>query len=182
MATVSLREFGRMRGVSGEAVRKAIASGRLVKSVVHDEKGRPKIDPAIAATEWAQSTHPTHGGKRAEAPAPEIEAPSTPPADDRGAGGGAAATFAQSRAIKEAYLARLAKLEYEEKSAVLVKADAVKKEAFRVARMVRDGLLNIPDRVSAELAADSDAFTIHRKLTLEIRKALEAALGADHDQ
>lgn len=180
MATVSLREFGRMRGVSGEAVRKAIASGRLQRSVVYDEKKRPSIDPEIAEQEWAAATHPTHGGKRGEA-ATVKESLQVDPADDtpRPTPGGAAATFAQSRAIKEAYLARLAKLEFEEKSAALVKADVVKNEAFKVARLVRDAMLNIPDRVSAELAADSDAFVIHRKLTLEIRKALEG-LGGDN--
>lgn len=223
--TVSLREFGRRYGVSGEAVRKAIASGRLLRAVFYDEKGRPSVDPAIATQEWAELTSPSIGGKRTpvfrhvepeqpppvqeivvppeppkprgrppkprppkpEKPAPEqpaIEQPAAePPApqDDipRQTPGGAAATFAQSRAIKEAYLARLAKLEFEEKSGVLVKADAVKNEAFKVARLVRDAMLNIPDRVSSELAADSDQFVIHRKLTLEIRRALEG-LGGDN--
>lgn len=180
-----------MRGVSGEAVRKAVASGRLTKSVVYDAKGRPSIDPDLAAGEWEAGTHPTHGGKRTEpaaspqpapvaAPRPQA-APALAPADDepRPTPGGAAATFAQSRAIKEAYLARLAKLEFEEKSGVLVKADAVKNEAFKVARLVRDAMLNIPDRVSSELAADTEPFVVHRKLTLEIRKALEG-LGGDN--
>ena len=45
MATVSLREYGRQRGVSGEAVRKAIKAGRLVLSVSRDAKGWPLIDP-----------------------------------------------------------------------------------------------------------------------------------------
>lgn len=174
MATISLREFGRLRGVSGEAVRKAIASGRLSRSVTYDDKGRPSVDPVLAASEWDMQTHPTHGGKRGpDAPPPEMADEPRPTAS------GAAATFAQSRAIKEAYLARLAKLEFEEKSGVLVKADAVKNEAFKVARLVRDAMLNIPDRVSSELAADTDAFVVHRKLTLEIRKALEG-LGGDN--
>lgn len=167
-----------MRGVSGEAVRKAIASGRLVRSVVYDEKGRPSIDPDLAEQEWSDQTHPSHGGKRGAASVKKslTDDPVTdaaPPDEPRTTPAAAAATFAQSRAIKEAYLARLAKLEFEEKSAALVKADAVKNEAFKVARLVRDALLNIPDRVSADLAADADAFTVHRKISLEIRKALE---------
>jgi hypothetical protein len=174
-----------MRGVSGEAVRKAVSSGRLSRSVVYDAKGRPSIDPDLAAGEWEAATHPTHGGKRAEPAAPPrptpVAAPAPAPQEDepRPTPSGAAATFAQSRAIKEAYLARLAKLEFEEKSGVLVKADAVKNEAFKVARLVRDAMLNIPDRVSSELAADADPFVVHRKLTLEIRKALEG-LGGDN--
>ena len=167
-----------MRGVSGEAVSKAVKTGRLSRSVVYDAKGKPSIDPEIAEVEWAAQTHPTHGGKRGQA-AEEAPPPSTPTDEPRPTPSGAAATFAQSRAIKEAYLARLAKLEFEEKSGVLVKADVVKNEAFKVARLVRDAMLNIPDRVASELAADTDAFVVHRKLTLEIRKALEG-LGGDN--
>lgn len=171
MAPVGVRAYARQRGVSPEAVSKAIKAGRLAESVTYDAKGNPKIDPTVADQEWGAFTHPTHGGVRspkAEKPVEdEISAPK----------GNAAATFAQSRAVKEAYLARLAKLEFEEKSGLLVNADAVKNEAFKLARIVRDGILNIPDRLSAELAAESDTFTVHKRLTDELRKALEALAG-----
>lgn len=167
--TVGVREYARQRGVSAEAVSKAIKAGRLAQSVTFDGKGRPKIDPAVADGEWDAFTSPTHGGIRHAKPKDDDE-PLKP-------SGNAAATFAQSRAVKEAYLARLAKLEFEEKSGRLVSADGVKSEAFRTARMVRDGLLNIADRISAELAAESDPFVVHKKLTEEIRKALTTALG-----
>ena len=39
--------------------------------------------------------------------------------------------------------------------------------------MVRDGILNIPDRIAGDLAAETDQFAIHQKLTAELRKALE---------
>ncbi|HMZ13772.1 MAG TPA: hypothetical protein PLS04_06530, partial [Mycobacterium sp.] len=52
--------------------------------------------------------------------------------------------YAQSRAIKEAYNARLAKLEYEEKSGALVRADSVKVAWFNVLRVLRDRTLNLP--------------------------------------
>lgn len=61
MATVSLREFGRMIDVSGEAVRKAIASGRLVASVQRDERGRPSLDPDVALVEWKKHTNTGRG-------------------------------------------------------------------------------------------------------------------------
>jgi hypothetical protein len=38
-------------------------------------------------------------------------------------------------------------------------------------------MLNIPDRVSAELASMSDQFEIHRFLTDEIRKVLSSTLS-----
>ncbi|MDG7056617.1 MAG: hypothetical protein LKM43_00460 [Wolbachia endosymbiont of Penenirmus auritus] len=55
----------------------------------------------------------------------------------------------------------------------LVSIEEVKTEAFNVARVVRNNLLNIPDRVSALLASMSDTEKIHQTLTEEIRTALE---------
>ncbi len=46
-----------------------------------------------------------------------------------------------------------------------------------VARMVRDAMLNIADRIASELAAETDQFEIHRLLTVEIRRALGTALN-----
>ncbi|APR98656.1 hypothetical protein [Wolbachia endosymbiont of Folsomia candida] len=55
----------------------------------------------------------------------------------------------------------------------LVSIEEVKREAFNTARVVRNNLLNIPDRVSALLASMNEAEKIHEKLTKEIRTALE---------
>lgn len=163
MALVNLSEYGRRRGVSPEAVRRAIQSGRLKNAVSRDGKGNPKIDPDVADKEWAENTSDNRGWNARE------NAKKTAEKDTQVSG-----TLNQSRAVKEAYLARLAKLEYEEKSGKLVPAADVKNEAFRVARIVRDNMLNIPDRVSSELAAQTDQVQIHKMLTEEIRKALEA--------
>ncbi|TVS86601.1 hypothetical protein COM43_003825 [Wolbachia pipientis] len=55
----------------------------------------------------------------------------------------------------------------------LISVEEVKTEAFNVARVVRNNLLNIPDRVSALLASINDTEKIHETLTEEIRTALE---------
>lgn len=166
MATVSLREYGRLRGISGEAVRKAISSGRLTGSVRYDAKGRPSVDPVAADAEWSANT--SHAQQAPMTVEPEQEdAPALP------RGGNAASTYNQARAVKEAYLARLTKLDLDERSGLLVSVDSVKNEAFKAARQVRDTMINIPDRVSAELAAMTDQFEIHARLSAEIRKALE---------
>jgi hypothetical protein len=55
----------------------------------------------------------------------------------------------------------------------LVPIEEVKTEAFNAARVVRNNLLNIPDRVSALLASMSDAEKIHELLSQEITTALE---------
>ena len=55
----------------------------------------------------------------------------------------------------------------------LIPVEEVKTEAFNVARVVRNNLLNIPDRVSALLASTNDTEKLHETLTEEIRTALE---------
>ncbi|WP_264377802.1 hypothetical protein [Wolbachia endosymbiont (group B) of Philonthus cognatus] len=60
----------------------------------------------------------------------------------------------------------------------LVAVEEVKREAFNVARVVRNNLLNIPNRVSALLASLSDTEKIHMTLTEEITNSLEELSNA----
>ncbi len=88
--------------------------------------------------------------------------------------------YARARAVRENYLARLAKIEFEERSGKLVSRDEVEIAAFNKFRTFRDGMLNVPDRVAAVLAAETDTAKVHEILTAEIRRALlEFADGAN---
>ena len=87
-------------------------------------------------------------------------------------------SFNESRAKSEHFRAELARLDLEVKEDQLVEASRVKREAFSAARAVRDALGNIPDRVSNQMAAESDPVIIHQMLTEEIRKALETLTDA----
>ena len=80
--------------------------------------------------------------------------------------------YSRARAVRENYLARLTKIEFEERSGKLVNRDEVQVAAFNKFRTFRDGMLNIPDRVAAMLAAESDATRAHEILATEIRRAL----------
>ena len=163
---MTMTDYAKARGISRQAVRKAILSGRLKDSIVQEE-GRLRIDPLKADAEWASNTLGGHG------PRPQPVA-----------SGGALSTrgidienYLAARAKKTAYDAELSRLDYEAKEGMLVPAADVKKQAFMVARMVRDAMLNIPDRIASELAAETDQFEIHRLLTVEIRRALGTALN-----
>lgn len=162
--TTSAAKYATHRGVSKPAVLQAIRDGRLSKSVRRNGKAF-EIDIDLADQEWAANTSLDRGEHNnrmvREAVGPDGETTS----------------LAASRAKREAYEAELARLKYEQQAGTLVEAEAVKKEAFKTARIIRDGMLNIPDRVSAELVGATDSFVIHRRLTEEIRKALETALG-----
>jgi len=87
-------------------------------------------------------------------------------------------SFNESRAKSEHFRAELARLDLEVKEEQLVEVSRVQREAFSAARAVRDALSNIPDRVSNQMAAESDPVVIHQTLTAEIRKALETLTDA----
>lgn len=82
--------------------------------------------------------------------------------------------IAKSQAKKEEFRAKLVELEYEERVGTLVKKSEVEKEAFRVGRLVRDAVLNVPSRLAGILAAESDQRKVHDLLEKELRQALEA--------
>lgn len=70
--------------------------------------------------------------------------------------------------------AALRKLRLEEKRGQLVRVEDIERDAFNLARQVRDGILSIPDRMDAMLAAELDPQNINTLLTRELRQALEA--------
>ena len=69
-------------------------------------------------------------------------------------------------------MARIAKLLFEEKIGKLVDADSVKLKSFETARTIRDYILNIPNRISSELASENDPVKIHALLTKELTDSL----------
>src|SRR3954471_10646635 len=106
---MSFAQYARHRGVSKAAVTYAIRDGRI--SVVTDGSGKRYIESDVADREWTQNTQ--HEMRRKTIVEPEA-APS-PPSEEPGAAEGqvpkGVPPYAQSRALKEAFLARLAKLD-----------------------------------------------------------------------
>lgn len=163
---LSASAYAKRRGVSHVAVLKAIKSGRIVK----EKDGT--IDPEKADVAWTKNTSPAQQRKTAKQIEPRPKQPIDPPLVNSGP------NYAQSRAIKEAYLARLAKLEYEEKSAVLVRADSVKVSWFNTLRVLRDRALNLPDRLAPVLATENDPRKVGEILDVELRQILNDAADA----
>jgi len=78
----------------------------------------------------------------------------------------------ESRARREHYQAELAKLQVAQQRGELVPADEVKKAAYQVGRSVREALANLADRLSHQLAGETDPTVIHGLLSDEHRDAL----------
>jgi len=155
---LSLRAYAKHRGVTEAAVRKAISQGRINKG----KNG--KINPEKADKEWNKNTDPAQI-KRSSTTENEIY--SQNPSNLSGP------SYQQSRAIKEAYGAKLLRLQFEKESKKLISIDDVKVSAFNAARMTRDRILNIPDRVIPKLVGKTDIFEMKEILKEELIKALE---------
>lgn len=182
MAHLTFRQYAQHRGVSPEAVSRAVKEGRI--TTVLDQAGRRWIDPARADAEWAANTDAAKavGGntpkQRPSTGGPALGGEKT---FEHGAGPAAEApsmTYAKSRARREAFMARLARLDYEERTGKLVPIDKVKVDAFRCARAARDSILAVPERLAAELAGLSDPAAVHKRLEEELTRALEAVANA----
>lgn len=163
---MSMRAYAKYRGVSPEAVSKAVRTGRI-STITVDDKGTRKIDPAIADKEWSDNSE----GVRPNYGIPSSEEHQGEP--DESQERQQRLSVGKSVAYLKAYQVKLAKLEFDEKSGKLVDAEAVKRESFRVARATRDALMSIPDRLAPELAGETDQFTIRKRLEDEIRQALQ---------
>ena len=184
---VSIREFAKMKGVSHTAVHKAIEAGRLVNSIVPRPNGRGVlVNPALAGQEWeANSRH----DKRMTGP--DVRIPVTPyikpkpVEDDTPPEGYEESTdghipMNEATRRKEVAQAKLAELKLSVEEGKLVDADVVNKTAFKLARSVRDKLIGIPDRISAELAGMNNQFAIHAVITKEIEIALTELIAVEN--
>ena len=153
MSTMSLRGFARHRHVSLAAVQKALRCGRITR------RADGFLDSMEADASWERNTRVYTSAMTGQLQ-PEAE---------RGA---AADHYASARAVREHYEARLAKIEYEERTGRLVSKDEVQIAAFNRFRQFRDAVLNLPDRLAAQLAAEGDAANCYQMLSTEIRRAL----------
>lgn len=88
--------------------------------------------------------------------------------------GPAIGSFSAEQTRERHFRARLAELEFNERVGTLVEAEKVQAEAFRMARLVRDAVLNVPSRLAGILAAESDQRKVHDLLEKELRQALES--------
>ena len=166
---ISNRAYARHRGVSEGAVRKAIKVGRI------QTEADGSIDPVKADAAWDRNTNPAQQRQHA-VPEQKVEVaptPHQPPQTNIEKRGSAVPAYQTSRAVRETYAAKMAKLDFEERSGKLVQADEVQVAAFNTARRVRDRLFCIPPRLAAVLAAESDAHTVEQILQRELRNALE---------
>ena len=155
MAIMGVREYARHRSTGHSTVQKAIDSGRI------STLPNGKIDSDVADREWRENTEVRPKGSTRKRQPP-----------DGGQDAVIAAGYTKSRAVREFFLARLAEIEYKEKNGSLISKDEVKIATFNEHRAMRDAMLNLPDRLAAMLAAETDEAKVYKILLDEIRKGL----------
>lgn len=80
----------------------------------------------------------------------------------------------QVKIQKEYWLGKKAEIEYKRQMGEVVSIDEVNKNAFEIARMVRDNLLGISARLTPALASESDHYVIRTLIDEEIGRALKS--------
>ena len=167
---MSQAQYARHRGCSKVAVGKAVKAERI--SLVNG-----MIDATVADLQWLANTRV----RVSQAAQPQLAlgaelstrldaAPAEPEKKDDG--------YRDSRSRREAAEADRAELSLAEDKGQLIRVEAVKSALGTVFSTTRDALLQIPARLSALLAAESDPATVQNMLHTEIHQALVHLSGA----
>ena len=151
---LSQRAYGRHRGVSEAAVRKAVKAGRVTAMA------DGTIDPAMADQQWEGNTNPRMGNN-------DVAPQST------------TGSLLQARTVHEVVKAQTSKVRLSKLKGDLIDRNHVISQVFKLARTERDAWLNWPTRVAAEMAATLivDPHKLNIALDTAVREHLKS-LGA----
>ena len=169
---ISFAQLARLKGVSKPAVTRAVKSGRIEKAVVNLD-GKRIVNQELALQLWDENTDPGSGGKNLEVDTVPTQAREKLKRRVEALPDDQIPEYQVSRGRKEHYLAELAKLQVAQQKKDLVPVKDVKNSSFKMGRAVRESLSNLADRLSHQIAGETDATMIHRLLSDEHRAALE---------
>lgn len=123
-----------------------------------------KVDALVAGTLYKRRTRERVNTARTASQAAE-SASAAPPAADH-------ISYEEARRRREVADALTAELRHREVCGELVQAIDVRASLAKRVVTFREGLLQIPDRLSAQLSAETDQGAIRRLLDVEIRATL----------
>jgi hypothetical protein len=147
---MNLGEYARHRGCTIGAIQKGIKDGRISAKKVGSQW---RIDVAVADSELRET---------------DVDADSDGVHEDDDI-----PSYAKSRAKKEAYLAKLKQLEYEQAKGRLVDSEDVRRDAYEVGKVTQTKIMAVAIRIAPQLAGMEDVQEIKRLIEDELRYALE---------
>jgi len=167
---MSIRAYGRHRGVSDAAVRKAIKSGRI----------RLEADGSIGADKadalWKINTDVAQQrGSQTVKPVPDAALDAVRDMlKENGAPTNGGTTYMQARTANEVLKAQTNRVRLQKLKGELIDRAKVMAHVFKLGRQERDAWLNWPARVSAQMAAElgADPHTTHVTLETYVRQHL----------
>ena len=150
-------------GVTRQAVYKAEKTGRIARSA------NGMFDLDACAIQWARNTDPEQQARSLAQRGSDVEVMDPPAVELRGD----AQALIAAKARREAAEAQLAELELAEKRGEIMAVGEHKRVLFALCRAIRDAMLQIPARASAQCAASNDQAQVQSLLDVEVRQALE---------
>ena len=182
MPLVTQAEYAKLRGCSDAAVSTARKKGRI-DGAWHVKDGTVWIDSERADDLWARNSRPRRGGnlpkdhpRRVQRPAADVPAELPTPKQLRelvkGLPEDQIPDLIESERRREHYQAERARVQALQARNEVGSIAEMRREAFALAKAVREGMLSIIPRVSADLAAASDRFEIEQLLEAEVMTAL----------
>lgn len=171
---LTIAEYARHRGCDEKAVRKAIKENRI--TAIPDEKGRNRIDPAVADIQWAQNTRARADSTRGTGAAqPQVQGelqaavggdlgPDAAPVGD---------DYQSLRVRRERAAVEREERENAKEAGLLVERAAVERAVFDMYRALRDAIMASGPRAAPKLIGVADARDIERVIADEQRKAFD---------
>lgn len=166
-ALMSQKAYAARCGVSKQYIGKLVRKGVLPLT-------DGKIDPAVADAILAARREPARQQYRqpdAEQSAGQQIPATAPPRSLTAAE--LPTLLLKTRIKSETEKAKLLEIKAKVESGRSVDVDVVKAAAFRRGRIIRDGMLAIPDRIDAIVAIETDRRKVNQIMTDEITRVLE---------
>ena len=169
---ITFAELAKLKNVSRAAVTKKKKTG-LLDSAIVNHNGRELVNKEMAMDLWNKNTDPSRQALTVATPTKqELKKKVDALPED------AIPDFNVSRARKEYYLSELAKIQVAQQKKELMPVSEIKKSSFQLGRSIRESLANLADRLSNQIAGETNAQAIHQLLTDEHREALEQLVEA----
>ena len=169
---ITFADLAKLKSVSRSAVAQKKQKG-ILKDAIVEVGNREMLNKDLALELWDKNTDPARGVISVATPTKqELKKKVEALPDD------AIPDFNVSRARKEHYLSELAKIQVAQQKKELMPVTEIKKTSFQLGRSIRESMANLADRLSNEIAGETDPQAIHKLLTEEHRAALEQLVEA----
>lgn len=173
---LTTKQYADWIGLSTTALLRKVDTGKLTGCFYKDKLNRLNFDRDKCDAALAHPSTREMGAKRQG-----FDGTPAPSQNDLNQEIQTTQAYNRARSANEVIKLQKAQIELKELQGSLVPIEVVKREQFLMARLLRDQMMSIPDRISALLASMTDEREIHKELVGEIRQALKATESAARD-